>query len=237
MTLVSNLLHKVFLAAACVSLIALAVAAGTVPASAANARESAARTIQTDSQPYHYLYNWQSGKCLNVPGGSKKNGVQLDQWACSGWTSQMWEPIVGFGPVGEVTFRNEATGQCMNVRGYSTKDGAAIQQWPCHLSNPLNPPNEVFVSYACTVSIYGYNWCEWEGLQSGLCLNIKGNSTADGANLQQWGCGAGRYNELFAEVEPGHMPPCPCGPEASTAATSAWSRVPTLGEVGTRKSA
>ncbi|OLZ46822.1 hypothetical protein BS330_37350 [Amycolatopsis keratiniphila subsp. nogabecina] len=40
---------------------------------------------------YHYIQNIRSGKCLDIPGGSTRSGVQLIQWPCSlAARNQVW---------------------------------------------------------------------------------------------------------------------------------------------------
>lgn len=210
--------------AAFTSLLMIVAVGFAVPAQAAGPKTSMGiKVLSSDSipQPYVYIFNWHSGKCINVPGeGSQQEGLQLDQWTCQDWASEEWQPLTGFGPVGEFIFRNRATLQCINVRGYSTQEGAAIQQWPCHLSNPTNPPNETFYADVCSARYDNYNWCEYAGLQSNLCLNVVGNSLANGAKIQQWDCGFGYYNEVFALVVSDPVPPCPCSPVMSSSPIS-----------------
>lgn len=154
-------------------------------------------TAQPDSSaPYAYLKNYHSGKCLEVPGFSTTAGTQLDQWSCNGGANQLWRPQLNASG-NHYIFINKHSNQCINVRGYSTSNGAAIQQWPCNWATAS--ANEIYYAYLFIGNMNGLSWYEWAGQQSNKCLNVSGNSQANGAKIIQWSClPNGASNEWFA---------------------------------------
>ena len=174
-------------------LAAPAIAQASPSAGAARVRDSA--TAQPDSSaPYAYLKNYHSGKCLEVPAFSTTAGTQLDQWSCNGGTNQLWRPQLNAS--GNHVFINEHSGQCINVRGYGTSNGAAIQQWPCNWATATT--NEIWYPYLFIGNMNSLSWYEWAGLQSNKCLNVSGDSTANGAKIILWDCIPTASNEWFA---------------------------------------
>jgi hypothetical protein len=188
-----------YLIAATIGAATLALMSFSVVAANASTTASAAqRTIaQPDSSaPWAELYNYHSGKCLEVPGFSTTAGTQLDQWGCNGGANQLWRPQLNASGVNYV-FINEYSKQCINVRGYSTSNGAAIQQWPCQWATATT--NEIWYADIFIGNLNGLSYYEWAGLQSNKCLNVSGDSQADGAKIIQWTCiPSGASNEWFA---------------------------------------
>lgn len=77
---------------------------------------------------YYAFVNVNSGKCLDVPGGSTAWGVELQQWSCWGGDMQQWALI----SVGDsVAIRNLKSGLCVDDKNWGGA-GAALQQWDCN---------------------------------------------------------------------------------------------------------
>ncbi|MFF3868055.1 RICIN domain-containing protein [Micromonospora sp. NPDC001898] len=74
--------------------------------------------------------------CLDVPGGSTSNQLQVQQYNCNGGTNQQWEYIPGATP-GYGQLRNVASQKCLDVRDTSSAAGAVVQQYIC-----MNVPNQ-----------------------------------------------------------------------------------------------
>ena len=91
--------------------------------------------------PYAQMWNYHSGKCLDVPGWSTANGTQLDIWPCNGGANQHFVRItVSAADSGTHAYtifeiRNEHSQKCLSVRGDSTAPGTPIIQWPCRASD------------------------------------------------------------------------------------------------------
>jgi Ricin-type beta-trefoil lectin domain-like len=89
-----------------------------------------------------------------------------------------------------IMFRHSA--KCIdNYQGRST-NGNTIQQWTCATApGATNMPNQRWY-FDWTDN----GWARIRNAPTGKCLNVTGNSTADGARLQLWTCGSG-YNNQF----------------------------------------
>ncbi|HEX6681456.1 MAG TPA: alpha-galactosidase [Candidatus Limnocylindrales bacterium] len=81
---------------------------------------------------YFTVTNVNSGKCLDVFGGTAAtgDGVRIAQWACHGGTNQQWRLQDAGG--GFVNLIARHSGKCLDVTGGSTADGAQLVQWACN---------------------------------------------------------------------------------------------------------
>lgn len=137
--------------------------------------------------PYK-LWAGHSGKCVNVPGANRSNGVQLIQWNCNevsalGSTSNDAFYFVPAG--GGAYYIKDGIGRCMDVNKASMDDGAAVIMWPCHgRGNQL---------WRLTTNNQIVN------LNSNKCLDVTGASTGNGASIIQWRC-HGKVNQYFKLV-------------------------------------
>jgi lysophospholipase L1-like esterase len=107
-----------------------------------------------------------SGRCLDVPGSSTANGVQPIIWDCSGAANQRW------------TLNGQALqslGKCLDSPTGATA-GTKAQLWDCHggTNQRWNLNSNGTISNA----------------QSGLCLDVTGNATANGTTVALWTCTA-----------------------------------------------
>ncbi|GAA4607697.1 lysophospholipase L1-like esterase [Actinoplanes octamycinicus] len=105
-----------------------------------------------------------SGRCLDVPNGSTANGTQPIIWDCSGAANQQWA-------YDGQTLRS--VGKCLDSPTGATA-GAKAQLWDC--SGAANQ-RWTFVS-GSTI----------RNAQSGLCLDVSGNATANGTAVILWTC-------------------------------------------------
>ncbi len=118
------------------------------------------------------LLNPQSGLCLTSPGGSTTNGVVLDIEACTGSAGQRF--VISPGPVYQSTPINAPAGKCVdNAAGTAGADGANV------------------VITDCAREANGQAW--WKSSDGslttlGLCLDIKGNGTGSGTQVELWDC-------------------------------------------------
>jgi ricin-type beta-trefoil lectin protein len=190
-----------------------AVAALTVGGTAYAAVQAAAGAEFTST-----LVNATSAKCVEVPGGAKRNGLQLKQATCTGVPAQQFRFAQVEGDV--YTVKNVATGYCLEVAGSRTTDGAQIvQRRTCR-----DQASQQFVLTAVSSLAGGYQLI---GAGSAKCLDIAAGSTADGAALQQWTCGdaATAGNQIWRltdvpEAAPAESAgPVPSGPSSAPTAT------------------
>ncbi|MFD8733874.1 arabinofuranosidase catalytic domain-containing protein [Streptomyces sp. NPDC059618] len=114
------------------------------------------------------LFNPQSGRCLDSPNGATANGTRLRIWDCNGSAAQRFSvnagaPIAGPG------------GTCADVAGDDNGSNAtAVQLWSCQ-------------SYA--VDQHWFHSSDGRLHTLGRCLDIIGNGTANGTQVQLWDCG------------------------------------------------
>ncbi|MGW3817947.1 arabinofuranosidase catalytic domain-containing protein [Streptomyces sp. NPDC005046] len=117
------------------------------------------------------LFNPQSARCLDSPDGSTANGTRLRIWDCNGSAAQKFAvnagaPVTGPG------------GTCADVAGDDNGSNAtAVQLWGCQ-------------SYA--VDQHWFHSTDGRLHTLGRCLDINGNGTANGTQVELWDCnGAG----------------------------------------------
>ncbi|MFG2476142.1 arabinofuranosidase catalytic domain-containing protein [Streptomyces fagopyri] len=117
------------------------------------------------------LFNPQSGRCLDSPDGATANGTRLRIWDCNGSAAQKFAvnggaPVAGPG------------GTCADVAGDDNGFNAtAVQLWSCQ-------------SYA--VDQHWFHSSDGRLRTLGRCLDIVGNGTAGGTQVELWDCnGAG----------------------------------------------
>ncbi|MFI6780192.1 glycoside hydrolase family 27 protein [Micromonospora sp. NPDC050276] len=107
-----------------------------------------------------------SGRCLDVPNSSTTNGTQPVIWDCNGAANQRWT-------------RNGQTlqslGKCLDAPLNATA-GAKVQIWDCN-----GGANQQW-----TINANG----TISGVQSGLCLDVNNNGTANGTTVILWTCTA-----------------------------------------------
>ncbi|MFI1177596.1 RICIN domain-containing protein [Streptomyces melanogenes] len=131
---------------------------------------------------YDSVINYHSGKCLEVPGGSTADGVQLQQWSCNGKKHQKWNMRFArsYGGLRLYYVINEKSGKCLSVKGGSSANGTAIIQWPCHegdqaehfvLLKVLHAPGDTFVM---------------QNIKTGKYPQVDGGSQANGAKVSLW---------------------------------------------------
>jgi hypothetical protein len=109
-----------------------------------------------------------SQRCLDVPGASQANGVQVQVFTCNetdaqGWSQQANRAIQVF------------ANKCLDVRGQGTANGTPVQIWDC-----TGTANQQW-TFNADGSIVGAG--------SGRCLDVRRETgNGDGAQLQIWDC-------------------------------------------------
>ena len=127
-----------------------------------------------------------SGKCMDVAGGSTSNGARLQQYVCNGTSAQLFRTE----PVGNGYYRivNLASQKCLDVKDVSFADYAPVQQYTCH--SGYNQHWE-FRLMAGT-----FDWYQIIARHSDKCLTVASSSLEDRAPLVQEACGPlGTYNQ------------------------------------------
>ncbi|GAB7045347.1 glycoside hydrolase family 27 protein [Catenuloplanes indicus] len=114
-----------------------------------------------------------SGRCLDVPNSNTANGTQPVIWDCNGAPNQNWT----------VTGQSlQALGKCLDAPIGATA-GAKAQLWDCN-----GGTNQQW-TFQANGTI--------RGNQSGLCLDVNDNQTANGTLVLLWTC-TGAANQVWS---------------------------------------
>jgi alpha-galactosidase len=105
-----------------------------------------------------------SGRCLDIPNSNTTNGTQPIIWDCNGGANQRWT-------VSGQTL--QVLGKCLDAPLNATA-GARAQIWDCNGG----------ANQRWTLNSDG----TIAGQQSGLCLDVNGNATANGTVVILWTC-------------------------------------------------
>lgn len=131
---------------------------------------------ETAATPTSYrIVNRQSGKCLDVAGGSTADGANVLQWACHNGNNQSWR----IEDLGDDTNRlvNVHSGKVLDVNNCGTGDGVNLQQWSWLNNNCQR--FRLIVSAA-------EGWVRLVNASSGKVADVTDCGTADGVNVRQW---------------------------------------------------
>lgn len=144
--------------------------------------------LRVELVPGRELINQYSGLCLDVPGFSTADGIQIQEYACNNGSNQRWVIVhdTGTSPnAGPFTIVSENSGKCLDVRSGNTADGAAVQQYHCQ-----NSPNQQWNLgvYSGVFTLFNVN--------SNKCIDVPGFSLFSGTKIQQYTCNAGG-NQLW----------------------------------------
>lgn len=126
-----------------------------------------------------YVVAKNSGKCLDLTGGSSATyaGDPAQQWTCLNGANQTFQ----FTPVtGGYEVSVKLSGMQLDIRGgpAATNGGAILQQWPY-----WGGSNEIFQVTANSDGTFTI-----KPVNSGLCVEVSGNSTINGARIDQNAC-------------------------------------------------
>ena len=142
---------------------------------------SAASGINTSA--WYEVVNENSGLCASAAGGGTANGTAVEQLACTGATSQLWQFVPVATGYYEVLNDNAQTeGESWNITGGvgATASGDLLQIWNY---GGTGNTNELFAADLESSGYYNF-----VADNSGLCVDIPGASTASGVQLQQYTC-------------------------------------------------
>ncbi|HTN82516.1 MAG TPA: RICIN domain-containing protein, partial [Sorangium sp.] len=91
--------------------------------------DESAESVTIDTAATYTLVGVQSGKCVDVAGGSTADAAAMQIATCNGSTRQQFRMESAGG--GYYRIRNVNSNRCLDVAGASTSDGAAVQQYSC----------------------------------------------------------------------------------------------------------
>jgi len=143
-------------------------------------------TWGSDIQPAingrYVLVNRNSGKVMEVPGGSTTAGAYIKQNNNAGAnaTYQQWNvtPVdsrIG-GDFSYFTFTNVKSAKALDLKNFSLDNGGAIEQW----DDTKNGAQQWYLDYAEN------GWFYIRSRESAKCVEVANNSTSAGASVQQW---------------------------------------------------
>jgi len=124
--------------------------------------------------PAGALVSAASGRCLDIPQSNTANGTQPIIWDCSGASNQRWT-------VSGQTI--QALGKCLDAPLNATA-GTKAQIWDCNGGTNQNWSVNANGTIAAA--------------QSGLCLDVNGNATANGTLVILWTC-TGAANQRWTQ--------------------------------------
>jgi hypothetical protein len=128
----------------------------------------------------HVLTNSNSGMDMDVTSASTADGALIDQWPATGGTNQEWslEPVSG----NVFTLVNVNSGKCLDVPSSSTAEGVQLDQWTCNGGANQEWAVEAVGSYQSSSDTSFV----LASLNSGMTAEVKGQSTASHAAVDQW---------------------------------------------------
>jgi hypothetical protein len=149
-------------------------------------------TLQADGS--YSIVSANSGKCLDVPGASTADNVNIQQYDCHSASNQRWRitPLnttTSFG----MNLIAQHSGKCLDVAGGGT-GAATIQQYDC-----LRQGNQHWRLGTKTVA-GGLSYYEVIAMHSGQCMDVVGGSTANNAGVQQYPCTGGNNQKWRFDV-------------------------------------
>ena len=115
----------------------------------------------------------QSGKVMDVSGGSSANGANVQLYQSNGTNAQRWR--VTHDSKGYVTLTNVGSGKVLDVNGASTADGANVQQYAS---------NGTWAQKWIAVKNADGSYTFYSGLHDRKVLDVYGGMTSNGANVQ-----------------------------------------------------
>ncbi|HEY2515464.1 MAG TPA: RICIN domain-containing protein [Polyangiaceae bacterium] len=155
-------LSAMFLVAGC---------SGSAPEESAQGEQAvgsaAAETLQTRVN---------NSSCMDVRGDSSANGTQIQESACNGGASQVFQ--IATSSAGLATIVHAASGKCVDVRGSGTANGTKVELWSCNGTG----------AQTFRVQDDGNGAVTFVNANSGKCLDISGSNPADGTRVQLWDC-------------------------------------------------
>jgi hypothetical protein len=137
-----------------------------------------------NTSDWYEVVNQNSGLCASAAGGSTANGTAVEQLACTGATSQLWQfvPTSVSGYYEILNDNAQSEGESWNITGGvgATASGTLLQTWNY---GGVGNTNALFAANAQSGGYYTFT-----ADNSGLCIDTPDASTASGVQLQQYTC-------------------------------------------------
>jgi microsomal dipeptidase-like Zn-dependent dipeptidase len=132
------------------------------------------------------ITTYHAGRCLDVDGASDRDGARVQQWTCNGGANQRWS--LRGGGKGNVSFQlvNAGSDRCLDGAGMPTVQRSCA-------ADPAAAPGQFWqvVRTGNTFSLRS---------AAGLCLEVSGQSRADGAALALAPCTGAAHQQWEIET-------------------------------------
>ncbi|MEY9891430.1 hypothetical protein ABIA31_005095 [Catenulispora sp. MAP5-51] len=161
-----------------------------------NSLAFAASASGIDTSAWYEVVNQNSGLCASAAGSGTADGTAVQQAACTGASSQLWQFVpVAAGEYQVLNQNAQAGGESWNITGgvTATAAGALLQTWQY---GGTSNTNELFAAHQQSNGDYTF-----VADNSGLCVDTPGASTAGGVQLDQNTCN-GTSAQAFNLVVP-----------------------------------
>ncbi len=128
----------------------------------------------------HVLTDENSGMAMDVTGASKTAGALVIQWPANGGANQEWtlQPVTG----NVFTVHNVNSGMCLDVPGSASTAGVQLDQATCAGGAGQEWAFEPVGNYQSASDTHFV----LASMNSGMTAEVKGNSTAEHAQVDQW---------------------------------------------------
>ena len=137
-------------------------------------------TIYAGWVPYvfngtYYIVNTSNKKyCLDVKGGNKSNGTNVQLWTCNKSNAQKW--VLTNNSNGTVSLKNVNSGKNLSVQGNSASKNVNIYIYSVNSNNNQK--------WRIVKNGNGYNL--FTALNNSYLVDIKGGTFSKGTNIQLW---------------------------------------------------
>ncbi|MEY9858849.1 hypothetical protein ABH935_004472 [Catenulispora sp. GAS73] len=161
-----------------------------------NINDLTVATAGIDSSAWYEVVNQNSGLCASAANGGTADGTAVQQAACTGASSQLWQFVSVASGEYEVLNQNaQSGGESWNITGgvTATAAGALLQTWQY---GGTSNTNELFAANLQSNGDYTF-----VADNSKLCVDTPGASTASGTQLDQNTCN-GTGAQAFSLVVP-----------------------------------
>lgn len=147
---------------------------------------------------YYSIRPAHSGMSLDVYGWSSEAGGEIRQWTWYGADNQLWS--INDTGNGYYTIVSKLSGMALDVWEWSSSAGGDIRQYTLSGADNQRFSFERVDDGLSTIDNGRY--VIYSRL-SGLALDVASGSSADGANIQQWGYGGGEWQQFDVEYQGG----------------------------------
>ncbi len=153
----------------------------------ANSDEAAKHKGDLADGTYSFSTSLDYIKVLDVSGGSKANGANVQLYATNSSAAQSWK--ISHDAEGYVTLTNSGSGKVLDVCNGNAKSGANVWQYSSNGSDA-----QKWIAIKESDGSYTFK----SALDGNYVLDISGASTANGANLQLWSSNGTSAQRFFA---------------------------------------